>query len=164
MSTTLPKRGRLLEFSLVAIVISTLAAYLLQALATLQDDSERLAVELTIRNMNSGLYMLQAERLASGAELGLRQLAGQNPVTWLGGLPAGYLEDSACPKALIKGQWCWNEGSKVLFYYPKQNNWIKAAQNMPLMAWRVVSPSGDQGFRPGNFRLQPALDAVPVVK
>ncbi|HET6720460.1 MAG TPA: hypothetical protein VFH22_12470, partial [Rhodocyclaceae bacterium] len=117
MAPTLPKRGRLLEFAVVVILFATLALVLLRALAELQDESERLAVELTIRNMNSGLFLQQAERLTSGRENTLRELAGQNPVSWLRTSPAGYIGERACVAEMTAGQWCWDPGQKVLYYY-----------------------------------------------
>lgn len=160
MAPTLPKRGRLLEFAVVVILFATLALVLLRALAELQDESERLAVELTIRNMNSGLFLQQAERLTSGRENTLRELAGQNPVSWLRTSPAGYIGEQACEGVLAAGQWCWDPGQKVLYYYPRQENWLKTARNLPWLTWRVGSPQHPAVFRPGSFRLQAETDST----
>lgn len=160
MAPTLPKRGRLLEFAVVVILFATLALVLLRALAELQDESERLAVELTIRNMNSGLFLQQAERLTSGRENTLRELAGQNPVGWLRTSPAGYIGEQACEGVLAAGQWCWDPAQKVLYYYPRQENWLKTARNLPWLTWRVGSPQHPAVFRPGNFRLQAETDST----
>lgn len=162
MAPTLPKRGRLLEFAVVVILFATLALVLLRALSELQDESERLAVELTIRNMNSGLFLQQAERLTSGRENTLRELAGQNPVDWLRSSPAGYIGERACAAEMAAGQWCWDPAQKVLYYYPRQGNWLKTARNLPWLTWRVGSPHHPSVFRPGSFRLQAETDSAPV--
>lgn len=162
MLPILPKRGRLLEFVLVVILFATLALFLLRALNDLQDESERLTVELTIRNMNSGLFLQQAERLTLGRENTLRELAGQNPVSWLRSSPAGYLGEQACPGVLAAGQWCWNPAQKVLYYYPRQKNWLKSARDLPWLTWRVGSSQHPAAFRPGNFRLQAETDSTPA--
>jgi hypothetical protein len=162
MAPTLPKRGRLLEFALVVILIGTLGLFLLQALQDLQDESERLAVELTIRNMNSGLFLQQAERLTSGRENTLRELAGQNPVDWLRTAPAGYIGEQSCVAVMAAGQWCWDKGQKVLYYFPQQKNWLKSARNLPWLTWRVGSPQHPAVFRPGNFRLQAETESTPA--
>ena len=158
MSLDLPKRGRLLEFSLMVAVLGLLSLFLIDALKTLQDDSERLTVELTVRNMNSGLYLQQAERVAGGRENTLKELAQANPVSWLGSSPVGYIGEQPCASVLAKGQWCWDKLSTTLYYYPKQANWLKTGGKMPWLTWRVGSPQQGASFRPGAFRLQAEID------
>lgn len=161
MWPTLSKRSRLLEFSLAVALIAVFGGYLLRALSDLQDEGERLAVELTIRNLNSSLFLLQAERLAAGREQTLGELARQNPVTWLQSEPAGYIGEHHCPQVLAPGQWCWNPERKALYYAPRQENWIKSGPKMPWLTWRVASPEHTGVFRPGNFRLLADTAAVP---
>lgn len=159
MPLNLPKRGRLLEFVLATVLIGALSLFLLKSLKAIQDEGERLMVELTIRNMNSGLYLLQAERLAGGRIDSLAALAQQNPVEWLRTLPDGYIDQQPCAGGLSAGQWCWDKSLKMLYYYPKQQNWLKKSTNVPYLTWRVPSPQNAAGFRPGSFRLLPEDEA-----
>lgn len=161
MVPTLPKRTRLLEFSVSVLLVAGLGWFLLQALQSLQDSSERLAVELTVRNMNSSLFLLQAERLTAGRENTLGELAGQNPVEWMQSVPAGYIGEHECADLLAPGQWCWNARQKALYYYPRQENWVKSRQNLPWLTWRVDSTEHSSTFRPGKFRLLAETTALP---
>ena len=150
----LPKRARQFEFGAAVVLIAALGLALLAALKSLQDEGERLAVELTIRNMNSGLFLLQAERVAAGRVEALRELAEQNPVDWLRSAPTGYVGEQGCPEALAAGQWCWNPAQHQLYYFPQGGNWLKNGAGAPWLTWRVVSSQHPQLFRPGSFRLQ----------
>jgi hypothetical protein len=159
MPLNLPKRGRLLEFVLATVLIGGLSLFLIKALKSIQDDGERLVVELTIRNMNSGLYLLQAERISAGRIDTLGELAEQNPVQWLDTLPPGYIGEADCAGRLQAGQWCWDKTRRLLYYYPKQQKWLKKRPQVPYLTWQVTAPRNATGFRPGSFRLQSQDDA-----
>lgn len=154
MARSLPKRARQFEFGAVVVLLAALGFGLLAALESMQDESERLTVELTIRNMNTGLFLRQAERLAAGRADTLRELAEQNPMDWLRTAPTGYVGERSCPEGLAAGQWCWNTQQHQLYYFPQGGNWLKDDRKMPWLTWRVVSSQHPQVFRPGSFRLQ----------
>lgn len=159
MQPTLPKRNRLLEFCVLSALIAVFGVLLLRALVDLQDEAERLAVDLTIRNMNSGLALQQAERIMSGRENTLRELVAQNPVDWLKNAPDGYIGEATCDERLHEGQWAWGVARKTLYYRPKQANWLAGQGSGPCLTWRVLSRQHQALFRPGSHRLQPAAEA-----
>lgn len=160
----LPIRGRRFEFVVAVLAISALGLILLDALKDSQDESERLTVELTIRNMNTGLFLLQAERLAAGREDSLRELAGQNPVSWLRTLPAGYIGERSCAAELAVGQWCWDPKLKLLYYFPQGGNGLKNPRSVPWLTWQVDSAQHARHFRPGSFRLQAVGESQQLKK
>lgn len=159
MQSTLPKRSRLLEFCVLAAVIAVCGVVLLRVVAGVQQEAERLAVELTIRNINSGMELQQADRIMAGRENTLGELMAQNPVSWLRTPPDGYVGEGRCDERLLEGQWAWDVSRKTLNYRPKQANWLGGQAGNPCLTWRVLSRHHQTFFRPGSHRFQPALDA-----
>lgn len=109
----------LLEFAVVAALFGVLALTLLERLTELEQDGERLEVELTVRNMRVGLQLAIGEKLMRGEEDRLAELLGMNPVSFLGRLPQGYVEEVGAG-GTVPGAWRYDEKSRVLAYRPRQ--------------------------------------------
>jgi hypothetical protein len=71
------------EFAVAAVLLSVLAAILVRQLVEYQALAEQTAVDLTLRNLRSGLRWQVAERLLRGRAGELAGLEGANPVAWL---------------------------------------------------------------------------------
>lgn len=150
----MPKRSRLLEFWLAAALIGVAAAFLLPALWRIEEDAERLMVESTIRNINSGLRLAESELVLQGREAERPALLQANPVAWLARAPAGYVErDRVEVQSLDAGQWVWARETRLLHYRPRHVQHLKI-QGEPTLAWRVVAAGDGLVFRPGTLRIE----------
>lgn len=159
MAFNLPRRARLFEFAAAAASIALVSLLLLDSLGTVQEEAERLAVEITIRNMNSGLYLEQAALLTAGREAELPRLVLRNPVDWLEAPPAGYIGATSCtaPGRLDPGQWSWDPALRQVCYRPRRADGLKLAGELPLLVWRVQAPVDPRAVRPGSIRVVPAV-------
>lgn len=135
-----------------AALFGILAWVLLGTLGRIQEDAERLAVETTVRNMNSGLFLRQAELVTGGREADLPGLAAANPVDWLAEPPAGYV--GACPPGgPAEGRWCWDAAARRLVYHPRRHGGLKTDDGLPILKWRVQAPADPKAVRPGALRV-----------
>lgn len=129
--------------AVVALVIAALAAGLLNALGTAKDQAERLAVDLTVRNLRSGLQWAMAEAIFHRREPEVAAWAGTNPVRWLGSEPSGYRgECSRAERAALPARaWCFDRERHELVYRPADPGQLRrrgggaACQDL---AWRVL--------------------------
>lgn len=149
------RRARQFEFALATTFIALTSWFLLDALAQLQAESEKLAVETTVRNINSGLFLQQAERMVTGRESELPILAQENPVAWLERPPTGYVGERDCtaPGVLAAAQWCWDPAGRLLYYRPLRTEGLKIDADVPWLTWRVHSPADPKAIRPGTLRV-----------
>jgi hypothetical protein len=149
-----PKRSRLLEFWLAAALIGVATTFLLPALWRIEEDAERLLVESTIRNINSGLRLAESELVLQGREAERRTLLLANPVTWLESPPTGYVEcDRIEAHAVEAGQWVWERETRLLHYRPRHSEHLQV-QGGGTLAWRVVAAGDGVVFRPGALRIE----------
>ena len=158
MSGLLPRRSRQLELGIAVAMIALFSVFLLKALSQLQEESEKLLVELTIRHINIGLTVEQRRYMIAGREAELALLARSNPIMWLEKPPAGYMGARVCATEglLAPGQWCWDADSRMLFYRPRRIESLKIDGNLPWLTWRVPLSDDGRAIRPGAIRLVPA--------
>ncbi len=108
-----------LEFAVAAVVLSVLAAVLLQSLLYYQALAEKTTVELTIMNMRTGMRYRIAELILAGRTREVGGLVGTNPVAWLARPPEGYLgevDDVAGPDEVPRGSWYFDRRTRELVY------------------------------------------------
>lgn len=150
-----PRRARLLEFAMAAAFIGVASLFLIDAMSDLQEEAERLTVETTVRNMNSGLFLRQAELMISGRERELPKLALGNPVEWLEAPPPGYSGERGCADSgpSAAGEWCWNAAARRLHYRPRRTDSLKVEGGRPILTWRVHAPADPSAIRPGSMRV-----------
>jgi hypothetical protein len=156
MERAFPRRARLLEFAVAVAAIGVVSLLLLEALFDAQAEAEKLTVESTVRNMNSGLVLAQAALLVAGREAELPGLRARNPFGWLESLPAGYV-GAALPAALEPGGWCWDAAAGLVVYRPRHEGGLKVADGVPLLRWRVQASADPQVMRPGALRIVAAV-------
>lgn len=115
------KRARgftLIEFLVVIIIISTLAAVLLDRMLFYQEAAEKAAMEQMAGTLRSALHLQIADRLLHGKAADIAALAQDNPMDWLAEQPANYVGVRFAPKPgeVPKGNWYFDLRDKNLVY------------------------------------------------
>lgn len=145
--------SRWLVHAVTIVAILLLAGWLLAALQEAEERAEKLMVELTWRNMRTGLQIAMGEALMSGRDKEIAGWEGSNPVRWLGSEPSGYRGECAARLAgeLPKGAWCFDSGRRELVYRPRNDRHLRIdgeAGRGKLLRWRVVA-AAQEPERPG---------------
>ena len=118
-----------LELSVVVAVIALAWIAAFDRLRDLQEMGEKTAVEMTVSNIRSGLRFEMAERIMSGREGSIGELADSNPVRWLDKLPEAYLgEFPMVPPSFPPGSWYFDTGHKELHYRPALGRYLECEQ------------------------------------
>lgn len=131
----------LLEFSVVAAVLVTIAGSLLAALLYHEELAEATAVQMTIQNIRSGLRYQIADRLVGGRTREMGQLLLANPVSWLDPSPDGYVgtvrTDSV--RSLPAGSWFYDIDRGEIGYVPKLsfNLVMESLERPKILRWRM---------------------------
>jgi hypothetical protein len=135
--------SRWLSFAVSATVIAILAALLLDALKHEEERAEKLMVELTWRNMRSGLQLAKGEAMLHGREAEMAGWVGTNPLRWLASEPRGYRGECARPgDTLGAGEWCFDPARRELAYRPRNSQHLRLKQpgaGPKLLRWRVAA-------------------------
>jgi hypothetical protein len=131
------------QSAVVFLMLGALALFLLKALSDVEEQAERQAVELTLRNMRTGMQFAMAEALMRQREGEIANWAGSDPTRWLEAPPAGYRgECSAVDRAsLPEGAWCFERESGQLVYRPRNARQLRGlvdGQQCGQLVWRVV--------------------------
>lgn len=144
------QRGRSwLELAVIACATGAIAWFWLAGLHELQATSEKTILDLTLRNMRTGLQLRMGELMLANQTHEIPKLAGQNPVQWLARPPEGYLgERDVPPQAPPPGSWYFDRSTRTLRYFPA------ALQSDPL-AWRIVPATANRGGGVPGVRLAP---------
>lgn len=101
------------------LVLCVLSWYLAGRLLEMEGLSERLLVDATLRNIQTGLYIAQGEAATTGHRRQTEDWLGENPIVWLATPPAGYV--GLCPpenRHLGAGVWCFDAVTAELAYRP----------------------------------------------
>ncbi|KFB74962.1 hypothetical protein [Candidatus Accumulibacter cognatus] len=124
------------EWAVLWVVVGLLAFGLLSALHDASERAERLAVELTIRNMRTGMQLAMGEALMQQRESEIAAWVGNNPVHWMGSDPAGYRGECSAAESreLPAGAWCFDRDRRELVYRPRHTSHLRV-------------PSADSGDR-----------------
>ncbi|MFT3849237.1 MAG: hypothetical protein QM739_11380 [Propionivibrio sp.] len=106
---------------------------------------EKQSVELTIRNMRTGMRLAMGEALMHQQEADIATWAGGNPVRWLGSPPAGYRGEceGEARQDLPKGEWCFDPRRRELLYRPYNTDHLRAPSSggediCSVLRWRVA--------------------------
>lgn len=118
-----------LEFSLVVTLVAILGGLLLNRLVALEAGTERLAVDLTVRNLRVGLALAKGERIMAGREDRLAELLDWNPAAFLGRPDLGP-------------GWHYDPASRLLSYRPRQPEAFAGRSELHWRLTAVVRPGG----------------------
>ena len=135
--------------AVIFLLVSALALWLLSALNDAKERAERLSVELTIRQMRSGMHFAMGEALIRQSARLINSWEGSDPVRWLDSPPSGYRgECSAAERqALSGGEWCFDRKRRELVYRPKSQECLRDLGVSPAtpcaeLSWRVRRSAG----------------------
>lgn len=118
------RRGySLFELVCVIVVASVLALVLLDRTLHYQAAAERTAMEVTIRNMRSGLRQRVAELMMAERMNELGGMLETNPIHWLDKPPANYLGEIRNPQRarLPVDSWYFDPDRRELVYLLRRN-------------------------------------------
>lgn len=149
-------RSRWFQGCVYLLLAAVLGAWLLVALNEAQERAEKLTVELTMRNVRTGMQLAMGEALMHRRESDIAGWVGSNPVRWLGSPPEGYRGECSAADArnLPAGAWCFERESRQLAYRPRNTAHLRLlssddGRTEGLLRWRVGSAS--EGTAKGGF-------------
>lgn len=149
--------SRWLPLAVTVLLILALMLLLLESLNRVQAESERLMLELTLRNMNLGLQAAKGHALARGREHEIHGWVGQNPLGLLDGELKGYQGNcQAGVRGPEPGQWCFDQVRGVLVYATRSAGYVRDRNGVPMprLEWRVMVPAGAAGGAGGLLALR----------
>lgn len=134
-----------LQAATLFVVVGSLAMGLLWALSDAKERAEKLLVELTVRNMRTGMQFAMGEVLMQQREGEMASWVGSNPVRWLGSPPGGYRGECSIEenRDLSGGEWCFQRVRRELVYRPHNADHLRAlpassGRKCRLLSWRVA--------------------------
>jgi hypothetical protein len=137
-----------LELAVVTTIVGLLATVLLVRLAALEAESERLEVDLTVRNIRVGIQHAVGERVMRGEESRIPEIVSANPLSFLGH-PAS---SSFAKSAQGRGGWSYDMQERELRYQPRSPGLSAESRDL---RWRYVARRDSSGRIVGA-----ALEAV----
>lgn len=149
----------LLEFTLIAIVISVLVAFALDRIAGVRVQMERAAIEYSVARMREALAVRFAELVVRRRLDELPALAGANPLAWpdVVGDYAG-VEALPPPARRQPGRWYYVRGLGQVIYVPRNPEALDWPAGEPrVLRWRARPEWVDAD---GDGRYEPAVDRV----
>lgn len=138
-----------LEFAVVAAIFAILVGTFLNAVRRQQEEAEKLAVELTVMSMRTGLLSEAADRLIKGRGQEVEDLVGGNPVRLLKGPPVGYLGEfkEVDEQRLAPGSWYFDQSSREMVYKLNLHANFRRLDRADKheIRWRVQARQGGEG-------------------
>jgi hypothetical protein len=130
-----------MQGAMVLVVLGSLALGLLWALGDMKERAEKQVVDLTIRNMRTGMQLAMGEALIQQREREIASWVGGNPVGWLEAPPPGYRGECSAEESrgLSSGEWCFERVSRELVYRPDRVDHLRDSR-------------GDEGRQCGQLR------------
>lgn len=110
----------LLELVVVAAVIGVLVSVFLDRVLFYQERTEKWVMEMTARNIRTGLRMQLADMMIHNRQSEIPLLAEVNPINWLASKPSNYLGeyDGPEPEEIQASGWYFDVKDKTLVYLP----------------------------------------------
>jgi general secretion pathway protein G len=160
------------QSAVLFVILGLFVIGLLSALNRAKEQAERQIVDLTIRNMRTGMQLAMGEALMRQREHEMASWVGSNPVQWLATSPAGYRGECSAEESrdLSGGEWCFERSRRELVYRPRrvehlQGGEDKSQHQCSQLSWRVARTPGNEDS--GGFiglRLEAASSCHWVVE
>jgi len=136
------------QWAVLFVMLGSLAMGLLWALDDVKERAERQTVDLTLRNMRTGMQLAMGEALIRQREREIATWVGGNPINWLGAPPGGYRGECSAEegRGLSGGEWCFERASGELVYRPNSVDHLRDSRgekDSPCgqLRWRVARVS-----------------------
>ena len=158
------------QWPVLFVVIGLLAVGLLSALDDAKERAERLTVELTIRNMRTGMRVAMGEMLIEQREGEIATWEGSNPIRWLGGPPNGYRGECTAAErlGLSGGEWCFETEHRQLVFRPNRLDHLRVqsesggeCKDLSWSVARVGDAAASGGFV--SLRIEAALPCQWII-
>lgn len=148
-----------LEIMVVTVLISIVAALLLERLTRYQEYAEKAVMEATIAHMRSGLRVRVAELMINDQMASIDTLLQENPITWLNAPPANYLGvlDASGTTKPASGNWYFDASVQQLVYLPYHQRFFRPENDgtvaeVRLQVFAIRKPDSVMGTE--NARVQ----------
>lgn len=130
----LPRRARaggfsIFELAVVIVLAGVLALVLIDRLVIFQEYAEKTAMELTVRNMRSGLRYRVADLMNRDRMREADRILQDNPISWLEAPPPNYLGVLRNPPLdrVAPGSWYFDAAQHELVYLPRHRRFLTPA-------------------------------------
>lgn len=144
------------EFWVVAAVLAVLTGSLFTALLYYEELGEATVVQVTVRNIRSGMRFQIADKLTQGRAWDLVSMVEANPLAWVASSPDGYVGEvrNADIGLLPGGSWFFDTDRAELGYIPKLtfHLWVPIGQPT-LLRWKVRAIRSDVPWEVEGLRL-----------
>jgi hypothetical protein len=122
-----------LELGVAVIIIGLCFAGFLRRMEYLEAVGEATALDLSIRNIRTGIMLYVSTRVLQGDRIGIAELAGANPVGSAIEPPPGYIGSlsRANPDFIRPGQWYFDEDQAVLCYHIVNADYFETPETGP---------------------------------
>jgi prepilin-type N-terminal cleavage/methylation domain-containing protein len=143
----------LFEFAVVVVIVGVLAIVLLERLLVYQEYAEKTAMEMTVRNVRTGLRYQIADLMNQDRMREVDRLLNENPVTWLETPPPNYLGQfrNPAPDQIAPGNWYFDTAKRELVYLPNRKRFFKpGGTGRDEIRFRVTAVRGSQKLIKGS--------------
>ena len=127
------------EFAIAVSILAVLATVLLVRLNAMQAEAERMEVDLTVRNIRTGMQVAIGERIMHGQENRIVEVAEANPLDFLGERPRGVNDARV---AAAPGHWAYDPVRRELSYLPRSPEAFADAREL---RWRYLARVDSSG-------------------
>ena len=121
------RRGfALLELVGIIVIASILSLFFYDRLRRYQALAEKQSMEMTVRNMRSGLQLRVAELMMADRMDQAGQLVQENPIRWLATPPPNYLGEISNPRSadIPLNSWYFDPDRHELVYLLRRNKFF----------------------------------------
>ena len=137
-----------LRWSVFVVAITVFSVWFLTALRQMQAMGEKTMVELTVRNISTGLKVAMSEAVIEQRGGEIAAWAGTNPVRWLAVPPSGYVGECRRGEEYAVGAWCFESASGDLVYRPRNPIGLRLegsrGDEPKVLRWRIVMSGNDE--------------------
>ncbi len=129
-----------IELAVVLALVAAISGALLSALVYFEELGEKTAVDLTIRNIRTGIRLEMARQIAGGASPDMHGLIASNPIVWLERPPPGFrgVLEAGDARRLEAGGWYFDAGRRELVYKPRLTFHFRVPEHQaPVIRWRL---------------------------
>lgn len=141
--------GLLIEIIIIALVY----VGLLERLQYYQEYAEKTVMEVTVRNMRTGLQLRVADLMMHDQMKEAGHLLRVNPITWLEAPPPNYLGELKAPQDvdIPRGNWYFNLSRQELTYLPEHRRFFESGSNeKKSVRYRVTAMKYSPGKNEGD--------------